>query len=71
VTAPFRSLAQIRNRLTLSARCIVRDHRPEPDGRCPVCRVPDCPAVAAALAWLAAVPRGGEARRADGAPAPE
>jgi hypothetical protein len=54
VTAPFLSLTQIRNRLILSARWIVRDHHPGPDGRCPVCRVPDCPAVSAARDYLAA-----------------
>ncbi|SCL19419.1 hypothetical protein [Micromonospora inyonensis] len=53
--APFRSLAQIRNRLSLTARWILRDHQPAADGRCPVCRVPDCPAVAAARDYLHAV----------------
>ncbi|WP_434743738.1 hypothetical protein [Micromonospora sp. SH-82] len=48
MTAPFRSAAQIRNRLILSARWILRDHRPAPDGRCPVCRVSDCPTATAA-----------------------
>ncbi|SCL15007.1 hypothetical protein [Micromonospora inyonensis] len=38
MTAPFLSLAQIRNRLLLS----VRYHQPGRDGRCRVCRVPDC-----------------------------
>ncbi|GLY21838.1 hypothetical protein [Micromonospora sp. NBRC 101691] len=55
MTAPFRSLAQIRNRLVLAARWILRDHRPTSDGRCPVCRVPDCEAVAAARDYLDAV----------------
>ena len=61
MTAPFLSLAQIRNRLTLSARWILRTHRPGADGRCPVCRVPDCPPVATARACLAAVTRPGDA----------
>ncbi|EEP74277.1 hypothetical protein MCAG_04604 [Micromonospora sp. ATCC 39149] len=48
MTAPFLSLAQIRNRLTLTARAILRAHRPGPDGRCPTCRTPDCPVATAA-----------------------
>jgi hypothetical protein len=54
VTGPSLSPAQIRNRLTLAARWILRDHRPDPDGRCPVCRIPDCPAATAARDYLAA-----------------
>ncbi|SCL23639.1 hypothetical protein GA0074692_1618 [Micromonospora pallida] len=54
MTGPSLSPAQIRNRLTLAARWILRDHRPDPDGRCPVCRVPDCPAATAARDYLAA-----------------
>ncbi|MEV6802738.1 hypothetical protein AB0M91_31015 [Micromonospora rifamycinica] len=42
MTAPFLSLAQIRNRLILTARAILHDHRPGPDGRCPVCRIANC-----------------------------
>lgn len=42
MTAPFLSLAQIRNRLILTARAILHDHRPGPDGCCPVCRIADC-----------------------------
>ncbi|SCL32869.1 hypothetical protein GA0074692_3430 [Micromonospora pallida] len=48
MTAPFLSLTQIRNRLILTARWILRDHRPGPDGLCPVCRVPGCPVATAA-----------------------
>ncbi|MFI6159837.1 hypothetical protein [Micromonospora haikouensis] len=48
MTAPFLSLAQIRNRLILTARWILREHRPAPDGRCPICRTVGCPAAAAA-----------------------
>ncbi|WP_229398275.1 hypothetical protein [Micromonospora okii] len=55
MTAPFLSPAQIRNRLVLVARMALRVHRPGPDGRCRVCRVPRCPAVAAARGLLAAV----------------
>ncbi|RGC67722.1 hypothetical protein C5N14_16930 [Micromonospora sp. MW-13] len=48
MTAPFLSLAQIRNRLILTARAILRDHGNGPDGRCPICRTPDCPVATAA-----------------------
>ncbi|WP_405115332.1 hypothetical protein OG559_12465 [Micromonospora sp. NBC_01405] len=48
MTAPFLSLAQIRNRLILTARAILRDHRTGPDGRCRVCRTPHCRVAAAA-----------------------
>ncbi|WP_434743432.1 hypothetical protein [Micromonospora sp. SH-82] len=48
MTAPFRSLAQIRNRLILTARWVLRDHRPGPDRRCPICRTADCGVAAAA-----------------------
>ncbi|MEV4844614.1 hypothetical protein AB0K20_15540 [Micromonospora matsumotoense] len=37
MTAPFLSLAQIRNRLTLQARRAHRDPRPDPHPRCPLC----------------------------------
>ncbi|RFS47475.1 hypothetical protein D0Q02_05640 [Micromonospora craniellae] len=43
MTAPFLSLAQIRNRLILAARWVLRDHRPGPDGFRPICRAADCP----------------------------
>ncbi|MGC4804499.1 hypothetical protein [Micromonospora sp. DT233] len=42
MTAPFLSLAQIRNRLILTARAILRDHEANPDGHCRVCRTPHC-----------------------------
>ncbi|WDZ86259.1 hypothetical protein [Micromonospora cathayae] len=42
MTAPFLSLAQIRNRLILTARTVLRQHRPGPDGHCPTCRTPAC-----------------------------
>ncbi|MFI0794043.1 hypothetical protein ACH4OY_15335 [Micromonospora rubida] len=48
MTAPFLSLAQIRNRLILTARWVLRDHRPGPDGRCPICRTANCPVATAA-----------------------
>jgi hypothetical protein len=48
MTAPFLSLAQIHNRLILTARWVLRDHRPGADGRCPICRITDCPVAAAA-----------------------
>ncbi|MEV5823209.1 hypothetical protein AB0L22_29030 [Micromonospora haikouensis] len=48
MTAPFLSLAQIRNRLILTARWVLRDHQPTPDGHCPICRTADCPVAAAA-----------------------
>ncbi|SCL27278.1 hypothetical protein [Micromonospora inyonensis] len=48
MTAPFLSLAQIRNRLVLTARAILRDHRLGPEGRCPICRTADCSVATAA-----------------------
>jgi hypothetical protein len=48
MTAPFLSLAQIHNRLILTARWVLRDHRPGADKRCPICRITDCPVAAAA-----------------------
>ncbi|WP_431976877.1 hypothetical protein [Micromonospora haikouensis] len=48
MTAPFLSLAQIRNRLVLTARWVLRDHQPALDGRCPTCRTAGCPVAAAA-----------------------
>ncbi|OZV76719.1 hypothetical protein CA850_26220 [Micromonospora echinospora] len=48
MTGPHLSLAQIRNRLILTARAVLRQHRPGPDGRCPMCRTPDCPVATAA-----------------------
>ncbi|SCF11826.1 hypothetical protein GA0070558_12982 [Micromonospora haikouensis] len=48
MTAPFLSLAQIRNRLILTARWVLREHRPGPDGRCPICRTAACPPATAA-----------------------
>jgi hypothetical protein len=48
VTGPHLSLAQIRNRLILTARTVLRHHRPRPDGRCPVCRTAGCSVATAA-----------------------
>ncbi|OON31279.1 MULTISPECIES: hypothetical protein [unclassified Micromonospora] len=48
MTAPFLSLAQIRNRLILTARWVLREHRPGPDGRCPICRRSGCAVATAA-----------------------
>lgn len=48
MTAPFLSLAQIRNRLILTARWVLRDHQPAPDGPCPTCRTADCAVATAA-----------------------
>ncbi|GGM23646.1 MULTISPECIES: hypothetical protein [Micromonospora] len=42
MTGPNLSLAQIHNRLILTARQILRQHEPEPDGRCPTCRSTGC-----------------------------
>ncbi|MGC4803503.1 hypothetical protein [Micromonospora sp. DT233] len=42
MTGPQLSLAQIRNRLVLTARTILRRHLPGSDGRCLACRIPDC-----------------------------
>ncbi|MDG4818289.1 hypothetical protein O7628_22665 [Micromonospora sp. WMMD956] len=81
MTAPFLSLAQIRNRLILTARWVLREHRPAPDGRCPTCHTADCPPAAAARDILRAAtqvhlwhptaqppgPDGDAPRRADGA----
>ncbi|MDG4768583.1 hypothetical protein O7632_31495 [Solwaraspora sp. WMMD406] len=53
MTGPDLSPAQVRNRLILSARWILRDHQPDDDGRCPVCRVPDCRPAATARDFLA------------------
>ncbi|MEV0326178.1 hypothetical protein AB0H63_06945 [Micromonospora echinospora] len=48
MTAPFLSLTQILNRLTLTARTILRHHQAEPGGQCRACRVPDCSVATAA-----------------------
>ncbi|GGM21635.1 MULTISPECIES: hypothetical protein [Micromonospora] len=48
MTGPFLSLAQIHNRLVLTARQVLRQHRPGTDGRCPVCRTAGCPVADAA-----------------------
>ncbi|WP_320065747.1 hypothetical protein [Micromonospora sp. RTGN7] len=48
MTGPFLSLAQIRNRLILTARTILRDHRTGPDDRCRVCRIQHCRVATAA-----------------------
>ncbi|MFF5216065.1 hypothetical protein [Micromonospora sp. NPDC000442] len=53
MNAPFMSLAQILNRLAITARRTLRDHHPTPNGTCPICRVPpDCPAATAARSIL-------------------
>ncbi|KXK63405.1 hypothetical protein AWW66_03570 [Micromonospora rosaria] len=54
MTAPFLSPAQIRNRLILTARWVLRDHHPGTDGRCPACRTADCPVATAARDMLRA-----------------
>ncbi|MEV4767866.1 hypothetical protein [Micromonospora humida] len=54
MTAPHLSLAQIRNRLVLTARAVLRAHRSGPDGHCQVCRVAGCRVSAAARDVLAA-----------------
>lgn len=48
------SHAQVRNRLILSARMIVRDHWPVGDG-CPVCKVANCWPLRVGCAYLDAV----------------
>ncbi|GGM11165.1 hypothetical protein [Micromonospora yangpuensis] len=48
MTGPFLSLAQIHNRLILTARQVLRQHRPGPDGCCPTCRTTGCPVADAA-----------------------
>ncbi|MER7418405.1 hypothetical protein ABT346_16750 [Micromonospora peucetia] len=48
MTGPLLSLAQIRNRLILTARTILRDHRTGPNGRCRICRTPGCTVATAA-----------------------
>jgi hypothetical protein len=55
MTAPLLTLAQILNRLTLTARWTLRDHHQGSDGRCPICRVPDCPVATAARNLLTAL----------------
>ncbi|WP_405101754.1 hypothetical protein [Micromonospora sp. NBC_01412] len=67
MTAPFLSLAQIRNRLILTARAVLRDHRTGPDGRCRVCRRPHCPVSTAArnVIRAASAPRAAEEQAAN------
>ncbi|MEU7980032.1 hypothetical protein AB0B63_16030 [Micromonospora sp. NPDC049081] len=48
MTAPHLSLAQIRNRLVLTARAVLRAHRTDPDGRCLLCRTAGCRVATAA-----------------------
>ncbi|MEU8261453.1 hypothetical protein AB0C02_12645 [Micromonospora sp. NPDC048999] len=57
MTAPFLSLAQILNRLALTTRWILRDHRPTPEGICPICRTPDCAVATAARHILDTIKR--------------
>lgn len=71
MTAPFRSLAQIRNRLVLTARMILRQHHPGPDGRCPTCRVPDCRTATAARTVLHAASEGSQRSTATGPTTPD
>lgn len=67
MTGPFLSLAQIRNRLILTARAALRDHRAGPDGRCRVCRVLECRVATAARNVIdaAAEPRPAETQAED------
>ncbi|MER5700386.1 hypothetical protein ABT023_00275 [Micromonospora sp. NPDC002296] len=67
MTAPFLSLAQIRNRLVLTARAVLRDHRTGPNGRCRVCRTPDCRVATAArnVIHAASAPRAAEEQAAE------
>lgn len=51
------SLAQIRNRLILDARTVLRTHEPGPDGRCRLCRVPGCQPAGDAAAYLEEIDR--------------
>ncbi|MEU6025306.1 hypothetical protein [Micromonospora sp. NPDC047134] len=55
MTAPLLSLAQILNRLALTARRTLREHHPAPDGICPVCRTAGCEVAAAAREVLATI----------------
>ncbi|WP_341718443.1 hypothetical protein QQG74_01155 [Micromonospora sp. FIMYZ51] len=57
MTAPRLSLAQILNRLALTARRTLRDHEPGPDGTCSICRVAECAVTAAARNVLDAIER--------------
>ena len=43
---------QTRDRMALSARFIVVEHWPTADGQCPICKLPDCRALATARAYL-------------------
>ncbi|GIJ11432.1 hypothetical protein ACFFMR_18095 [Micromonospora andamanensis] len=54
MTAPLLSLAQILNRLALTARRTLRDHQPL-DGTCPICHTADCATAAAARDVLDAI----------------
>jgi hypothetical protein len=47
-----RAAHRTRNRLILSARLIVVEHWPAADGNCPICKLPDCWALATASAYL-------------------
>ncbi|BCJ62320.1 hypothetical protein [Micromonospora endophytica] len=55
MTAPFLTLAQILNRLTLTAGRTLREHHPDPEGCCPLCRAPDCAVASAAREVLATI----------------
>ncbi|MGC5032025.1 hypothetical protein [Micromonospora sp. DT229] len=55
MTAPFLSLAQILNRLALTARRTLREHRPTPEGTCPVCGTAGCAAAGTAREILTTI----------------
>ncbi|GIJ32801.1 hypothetical protein [Micromonospora sediminimaris] len=55
MTARLLSLAQILNRLALTARRTLREHCPSPGGPCPICRLADCATAAAARDVLDAI----------------
>ncbi|WBB77747.1 hypothetical protein O7606_15870 [Micromonospora sp. WMMD882] len=54
MTGPRLSLAQIRNRMILTARTVLRQHRPDQHGDCRLCRTRDCRVASAARAVLRA-----------------
>jgi hypothetical protein len=46
------SPSQVHAELVVAAKRIIADHWPKPDRTCPVCKVPDCEAIAAAIRYL-------------------